>query len=67
MTTEKTQLRLLRLSTVLERVALSKTELHRRIHAGTFPKPIKLGPRTPVWPEASITEWIASLQQGAQK
>ncbi len=63
----QTNLRLLRQASVLERVALSKTELYRRIEAGTFPKPMKLGIRAVAWTESSINEWIASLSQGGSK
>ena len=35
--------RLLSMKQVLERIPLSKTEIYRRIRAGTFPSPIKLG------------------------
>lgn len=60
-------LRLLRTDSVLERVAISRTELHRRIKAGKFPAPIKLGLRTVAWPESSIEEYIASLVEGGAK
>lgn len=67
MSESQTTLRLLRQSSVLDRVALSKTELYRRIDAGTFPKPIKLGARAVAWTESSINDWIASLQKGGIK
>ncbi len=55
--------RLLRVNSVLEKVALSRTELQRQINDGTFPRPLKLGPRTIAWTEASIDAWIASLPE----
>lgn len=55
--------RLLRLPSVLEKVALSRTELHRKITAGTFPKPLKLGARSVAWTESSIDDWISALSQ----
>lgn len=64
MTTTAASTRLLRLPSVLEKVAMSRTELHRRITAGTFPKPLKLGMRTVAWTESSIDEWIKSLDHG---
>jgi prophage regulatory protein len=57
--------RLLRTSTVLEKVAMSRTELWRHVKEGNFPKPIKLGARTTVWTEASVDAWIHALEQGA--
>lgn len=64
MTTTAASTRLLRLPSVLAKVAMSRTELHRRITAGTFPKPLKLGMRTVAWTESSIDEWIKSLDHG---
>ena len=64
MTTTNISTRLLRLPSVLAKVAMSRTELHRRITAGTFPKPLKLGMRTVAWTEASIDDWIKSLTEG---
>lgn len=63
MTQNQQSVRLLRQASVLEKVAMSRTELHRRIVAGTFPKPLKLGARTVAWTEASIDAWINSLSQ----
>ncbi|WP_202842115.1 helix-turn-helix transcriptional regulator [Luteimonas saliphila] len=39
-------------------VGLSKTERYRRIAAGTFPKPIHLGPHSPRWCEAEVVAWM---------
>lgn len=61
MNSETKPRRLLRRCSVLDRVCLSKTELHRRIKSGTFPAPIKIGARSVAWTESSIDSWIASL------
>lgn len=56
---------LLRLPSVEAQTGLSKSELYRRIKAGTFPKPLKLGARCVAWPAASVDAWVQSLvQQG---
>ena len=47
----------LRLPDVIAEVGLSKTEIYRRIRDGRFPKPKKRGPRTSVWPYASLIDW----------
>ncbi|MGP8474285.1 helix-turn-helix transcriptional regulator [Burkholderia sp. PR2] len=41
-------------------VGLSKSEIYRRIQAGTFPKPIPLGTRAVGWLESDIQSWINS-------
>jgi prophage regulatory protein len=49
---------ILRLSDVIARTKLSKSEIYRR--AGVdFPSPIKLGERSSGWLEADIEDWIA--------
>lgn len=54
-------IRLLRLSAVLERVQLSKSEVYRRIDAGEFPMPVKLGLRSVAFVEREVDEYIAAL------
>jgi len=48
---------LLRLPQVKARTGLSRSELYRRIAAGTFPAPVKLGERASAWPEQEVTTW----------
>lgn len=47
-----------RLPKVQTRTGLSRSEIYRRIAAGTFPAPIKLGERASAWPEHEVTAWI---------
>lgn len=51
---------LLRLPQVQARAGLSRSELYRRIAAGTFPAPVKLGERASAWPESEIAAWCAA-------
>ena len=37
---------------------ISKSTLWAKVKAGTFPAPIKLGPRTTAWPASMVREWI---------
>tara|TARA_B100001939_G_scaffold300902_1_gene277124 strand:+ start:303 stop:494 length:192 start_codon:yes stop_codon:yes gene_type:complete len=53
-----TQTALLRLPDVIERTTLSKSEIYRRIAAGTFPRQRKISTRKAVWSEAEINTWI---------
>ena len=50
--------RILRLPKVLEITGLSRTTVWRQIQAGTFPRPLKLGPRAVGWPASDIDEWL---------
>ncbi|HZW11910.1 MAG TPA: AlpA family transcriptional regulator [Noviherbaspirillum sp.] len=54
-----------RLPAVAAQTGLSKSEIYRRIKAGSFPKPLKLGARAVAWPAAEIEAWVRALIQGA--
>lgn len=62
---------LLRLPQVKARTALSRSEIYRRIAAGTFPAPVKLGERASAWPEHEVSAWcearIAARDASQQK
>jgi prophage regulatory protein len=61
------QKRIERMPSVLARVQLSESEVRRRIKAGTFPAPVRLGPRAIGFVSSSIDEWLDSLtQRGVQ-
>lgn len=53
--------RLLRLADVCTRVGLSKSEIYRRLKAGTFPVGVKLGARAVAWRESIVDDWIRAL------
>ena len=50
--------RLLQIDEVKARVALSKTELYRRIKEGRFPRQVRLSARRVAWVESEIDAWI---------
>lgn len=52
-------LTLLRLREVCRRTGKSRSEVYRRIAAGDFPQPVKLGERASAWPEHEVSAWIA--------
>ncbi|MFM0394244.1 helix-turn-helix transcriptional regulator [Paraburkholderia phytofirmans] len=58
------QKRIERMPSVLARVQLSESELRRRIHKGTFPKPLKLGPRAIGFLSSEVDAWLDSLTSG---
>lgn len=58
--------RLISLKQVLHLIPLSKSEIYRRIKAGTFPKQVHLGPSRVAFSEAEIERWIANRNVGGQ-
>ncbi|MBB3179743.1 AlpA family transcriptional regulator [Variovorax sp. Sphag1AA] len=52
--------RLIRIDEVIGRVGIRTTEIYRRMGEGSFPRGIRLGHRTTVWPESAIDQWIAN-------
>jgi len=52
--------RVLRLPAVRARTGLSASTAYEGIAAGTFPRPIKIGPRAVGWLESEIDAWLAA-------
>lgn len=52
------QNRFLRKAEVLQLTRLSDSSLYRKISAGEFPQPVKMGPRIPCWLECEVSAWI---------
>lgn len=48
------------------RVTLSRSELYRRIDSGTFPSPVRLGPKRIAFVEREVDAWIASRIEGGR-
>ncbi|MBP8038541.1 MAG: AlpA family transcriptional regulator [Prevotella sp.] len=53
-------MKLLKLKDVMAMTALSKPSIYRQLKAGTFPVPIRLGPRAVAWILSEIEEWVES-------
>jgi len=51
----------IRLPTVLAVFPVSKTTLWEMIKKGTFPKPVKLGPRISAWPVEAIRAFLEAV------
>lgn len=47
-----------RMKDVIRITALSRPTLYRRIAAGRFPAPVKLGGRASGWPAQALQAWI---------
>ena len=52
--------RLLRLSDVRTLTALGRSTIYRLMRDGSFPEPLKIGPRAVRWRESEIEAWLAS-------
>jgi prophage regulatory protein len=60
---QATALEILRMPDVLRMTGLSRTTLWRRVRAGQFPRPIRLGgpqSRAVGWLKEEVEEWILS-------
>ena len=43
---------------MIERTGYRRTAIYEKIAAGTFPAPVKLGPRAIAWIEEEIKVWM---------
>jgi prophage regulatory protein len=48
----------LRIRRVTEMVGFSKTTLYAHVRAGSFPKPISLGPQSVAFLESDVLDWM---------
>jgi prophage regulatory protein len=55
---------ILRLPVVVTRTGRCRSAIYADIAAGTFPKPIQLGPRAVGWRQSDIDAWLNSRQVG---
>ena len=53
----RTDMEFLKLNEVVQRTSLSRSEVYRRIHAGTFPNRITLGEGRVAWLASEVTAW----------
>ena len=51
---------LLALSAVERIVGRSRTSIYKGIAAGTFPRPVKLGPKSTAWRCGDLRAWLAA-------
>jgi prophage regulatory protein len=52
-------MRILRRPKVEEKTGYSRSAIYQRMACGTFPKPVKLGPKAVGWIESEIDSFIA--------
>ena len=53
--------RILRTKQLLELVPFSRVTLWRKVKAGKFPKPLRLGGRMVAWRSDEVQQWIDAL------
>ena len=58
--------RLLNKWAVEERTSLDITTIYRKMKAGTFPQPVRIGRRRVAWRESDIAAWQAGLEVGTR-
>jgi prophage regulatory protein len=58
--------RLLNKWAVEKQTSLDITTIYRRMKAGTFPQPVRVGKRRVAWRESDIAAWQASLEVGTR-
>lgn len=65
-TNDDTMPRFLTVAEVTQQVGLGESTVWERSRRGTFPKPVKLAPRTTRWVAAEVADWMrAAMAQRA--
>jgi prophage regulatory protein len=59
--------RLLRLREVLSRVGMSRAWVYLAISQGSFPMPLRIGPRAVAWRDSDIIAWQGGLPRSIGK
>ncbi|EKO3535984.1 AlpA family transcriptional regulator [Vibrio fluvialis] len=51
-------MRFLKLKEVMEKTALSRSAIYRKMSDGEFPQSVSLGDRAVAWVESEVDEWM---------
>ena len=49
-----------------ERMSLDISTIYRKMKAGTFPQPVRIGRRHVAWRESDVAEWQRNLEVGTR-
>jgi len=49
-----------------ERTSLDISTVYRKMKAGTFPQPVRIGKRRVAWSESDVAEWLSKLEVGTR-
>lgn len=52
---------IIRINKLIELTCLSRSTIWRRVHAGEFPRPLKLGGRSIGWKSTDVIEYLEAL------
>ncbi|EKO3990200.1 AlpA family transcriptional regulator [Vibrio fluvialis] len=52
-------MRFLKLKEVMEKTALSRSAIYRKMSDGEFPQSVSLGDRAVAWVESEVDEWMS--------
>lgn len=53
--------RFMRIGEVISVTGLARNTIYRRMHEGTFPRQVRLGPHSVVWLQSDISDWMTSV------
>ncbi|PFG46216.1 AlpA family transcriptional regulator [Vibrio sp. ES.051] len=56
-------MRFLKLKEVMDKTALSRSAIYRKMNDGDFPQTISLGDRAVAWLESEVDDWMESMLQ----
>ncbi|HCE3035708.1 TPA: AlpA family transcriptional regulator [Vibrio parahaemolyticus] len=56
-------MRFLKLKEVMEKTALSRSAIYRKMNEDQFPQSISLGDRAVAWVESEVDEWMEECLQ----
>lgn len=65
-----TEIRMMRVREVSSRTGLAVKTIRNMGTSGTFPRPVKIGPKAVAWPSNIIDAWVAEkcrVQEGMQE
>ena len=54
-------MRFLKLKEVMEKTALSRSAIYRKMNEDQFPQSISLGDRSVAWVESEVDEWMEEV------
>lgn len=54
-------MRFLKLREVMEKTALSRSAIYRKMSEDAFPKSVNLGDRAVAWVESEVDEWMEKV------
>ncbi len=54
-------MRFLKLKEVMEKTALNRSAIYRKMSEDAFPKSVNLGDRAVAWVESEVDDWMESI------